>query len=302
MKNQNSDETWSTIVEEGSKMTVVDDRESLLTLRILDSCDQIEVKGVQIVAQDDITLPKTEASVAKFNNSRKAGWIQFSGGLNLWNEGYGSSSPERSAYESTLPSYFGRIGYQHVLHSGWTISAGIQYIRLQSEFERTFDIENYTIVLKDTIIKVETNSLTGEHQTIRGDLELEVPAKRRVRHFNSIQNIQLPIELGKRWSKRRFGAEVAGGPIFNLYSQRRGRNSVNDELLIYGGSGKPIFNNQLHVSAMIAGRIQYRITPMFELSLGIQYQQSISNWSGETGVTMRPQIFLTEIGIRQRIY
>jgi hypothetical protein len=167
-KNQNSEEIWSNIGDQGSKISVLNERDSFLTLEALDPIDQIKKQGVQTTTQDENILPIKEASVAKSKNSQKAGWIQFSGGLALWNEGYGSSAPERSAYENTLPSYFGRLSYQHVLQSGWTISLGIQYIRLHSEFERTFDIEDYTIVLKDTIIKVQTNSLTGEHQTIRG--------------------------------------------------------------------------------------------------------------------------------------
>jgi hypothetical protein len=301
-KSQNLVESLSNKEDQGSKISTQNARKSFLAIEELDPLGQINVPAVQSTTHYNNILAVNEVFTAKAKFLQKAGWINFSSGLTLWNEGYGSSSPQRSAYERTLPSYFGRLSYQHVFRSGWTLSAGIQYIRLESEFERTFTIEDYKIVLKDTIIKVQTNSLTGDSQTIRGDKVLEVSAKRRVRHYNSIQIVQLPIELGKRWSGRHFGSEIAGGPIFNFYSQRKGRTSVNDELLIYSGRGAPIFNNQLHISAMVAGRIHYRFTPMVDLSLGIQYQQSVSNWSGEAGVTMRPQVFLFEIGMRQRIY
>ncbi|MCB9289495.1 MAG: hypothetical protein H6560_19470 [Lewinellaceae bacterium] len=111
--------------------------------------------------------------------------------------GYSKSKPERYAYERTIISHQVRLHYTHPLKKDLALLLGLQFQQLENRFDWSAAVNDYTITLTDTVVQIQINKLTGEQTVVRGDIELTVPAKRTVRHYNTTQLFQIPLPLVK---------------------------------------------------------------------------------------------------------
>lgn len=227
---------------------------------------------------------------------RAGGEIWLTGGANIWSAGYGSAQPERVAFEETVLSYQGQLGYLFPMRRGLTLMVGIQYQQLQTRLNYSTVIENYEIQLEDTVVQVQVNALTGERTEIRGDVDLTVSAQRDVQHYNSFRLIQFPVLLGKRWDYGKWQTHLQVGGAAHLLLQSSGRTLYQSEIIDYKNSNLQIWSDELGFSVMLGAGMSYQINKNISLLGGLQYQQSVTNWSMEAGVNMRPQIFNLSLG------
>lgn len=218
-------------------------------------------------------------------------------GVADWRMGYERERPERAAYESTLRSWRGGITYLHPLSNRYTIVTGLEWRRLESRLDWSAPVEDYQVTLRDTILRVETNSLTGKESKLRGDVTVNVPANRVVRHHNQAQLLQIPLAVGKTWRSRNWQADLLVGGALTVYTQHRGRTLYRGELQDYAGSSTDFINNQWQFSTLFAGRLTYRINKHLGITAGVQWQRSLSNWSTETNISMHPRVISGSLGI-----
>lgn len=222
--------------------------------------------------------------------------IWLMGGASWWNPGYGSTKPERAALEQAVLSYQGQFSYVKPLNSGMTLLAGVQYQQLESRLNWNTQIEDYEIVLEDTIVQVQTNVITGERTEIRGDVSLIVPAERRVQHYNSLSLLQIPVSIGKSWGAKRWQSHLMVGGVANISFSKTGRTLYQNELVDYNDSSTGIWSNKLGFSATLSAGLSYRITDDLGIVTMLQYQRSLSNWSTEENTTMQPHILNWSFG------
>jgi hypothetical protein len=204
---------------------------------------------------------------------------------------------ERKDYKQTKISFQGQVNYIHTLKKNYTILIGLQYQQLESQLDWSLDLEDYTITLTDTIVEVHTSLISGKEKVIRGDVDLVVPAKRMVRHHNQIRLIQIPFAVGKTWVSKKWQMDLLVGGSLNVLSKNKGRTLFENEIRDYNGSDTGFFKNQWTVNAMLSGRLTYHLNQHWGLSSGLQFQKSLSNWSTEENVTMRPSVLLLDVGL-----
>jgi hypothetical protein len=221
----------------------------------------------------------------------------FEGGVTFWNEGYGSNMPERAQYETPLPSFQLQGHYMRRLNKNFFVMAGLQYQQLESRFDYSNTIQDYKIILEDTIIQVQNNVLTGEQNIIRGDVEVLVPAERKVIHYNQSKLFRASIGLGKSWRFHSFQTDVYLGGALNSLVHNQGRTFNDDTLIDYNGASNSLFANQLTVDGILGARLHYFLSPKLGLTTGIQAQKSLMNWSNQDGMNFYPLSFGLQFGL-----
>jgi len=127
---------------------------------------------------------------------------------------------------------------------------------------------------------------------------LTVPAERQVQHFNSFSLLQVPLGIGKTWGKGSLQSHLLVGGVANLSFARQGRTLYQAELIDYDDASSTIWTDKLSFSALWSGGLSYRITDRLGVVTLLQYQHSLSNWSTEQGITMRPSIFNWSLGVK----
>ncbi len=223
--------------------------------------------------------------------------VSLVGGPAIWKPLYGEMKPEREAYETALPSFQVQANYFQGLKNNWTLMFGLQYQRLESRFERNFVLEDYTIILRDTIIEKQINVLSGKQTLIRGNVEILSQAERRVRHYNKTELWQIPFALGKSWDINKWMVDLLLGGSLNIYTQNIGKSTFQQDPISYNGSSTRIIDNRLKVNALLAGRLSYQLDEHWGLSTGLQIQKSLQDWSPETGVQMLPGTLGLQFGL-----
>jgi hypothetical protein len=227
--------------------------------------------------------------------------LVITSGFSTWSENYTGALPERAAYEQTLPSYHIQVNCLRTLDKGFLFMGGVQYQQLQSRFERVFDLDNYSITLQDTITHLFTNVLTGQQSITRGDVDVKVTAERRIRHYNNIQLYQIPIAVGKSWSYQKWQAYALVGGSLNVYTMNTGRTVYEGDVLDYSDTSTPFLKNQWKFNAQFTWRLSYRLADQLSVLAGVQFQKSLSDWSTEQNVQMRPGIINYELGLSYSI-
>ncbi|MCB9263458.1 MAG: hypothetical protein H6558_00380 [Lewinellaceae bacterium] len=224
--------------------------------------------------------------------------LSLVGGATWWNMGYGQAKPERYAYERTIISHQAGLHYIHPLKKDFTLLLGLQFQQLENRFDWSAAVDDYTITLTDTVVQIRTNTLTGEQTVVRGDVELTVPAKRTVRHYNTTQLFQIPLAIGKTWAVKSWQADVFIGSTLNIFSANEGRTLYQGELLDYDGTHTGFANNRWKIHGMLMGNLTYRLSNHVGITGGIQFQKSLSNWSTEQNIQMHPHVIIGKIGLQ----
>ena len=244
----------------------------------------------------DTQLLFNSDSIDQKKPSRIRRQVILSSGLSLWNPGYGNNIPERSAYESQLPSFQAQFNYVQPLKNNFSLQVGMYYQQLESRLDWTTPVD-YTVTLEDAVLEVYTNSLTGQQSEVRGPVDVTVPANRIVRHYNTIQLLQIPVAVGKSFLKNKWQTDVMVGTSLNFYAENNGRTLIQGQVIDYEGANTALWSNQWKWNALVASRLTYRMNTQLGISTGIQFQKSLSNWSLETDIKMRPQFINLEMGL-----
>jgi hypothetical protein len=227
--------------------------------------------------------------------------LVLEGGVNLWTEGYGNSLSDREQYETPIPSFQLQGSYLKGLKGGYFIMAGVQYQQLESRLDYSSTIDDYQITLKDTIVEVRKNLLTGEETLIRGDVVQTVQAERIVRHYNKTQLFKTSLAIGKNWRFNAFQTDVYLGGALNGIVRNQGRMLFDNEIIDYKGNSTPAFQNQWTVDGLAGVRLHYFPYERMGITTSIQAQRSLMNWSTQEGVRLYPFSFGLQLGLSYKL-
>lgn len=219
-------------------------------------------------------------------------------GASWWSPGYGDTKPERAEFEESILSYQGQLNLVQPLKNDFFISAGIQYQRLENRFNWNTLDEDTEIVLEDTIIQIQRNAITGQETLVRGDVTLTIATEREVQHFNSFSLLQLPFAVGKSWGEKKWRTHLMLGGVASLSFSRTGRTLYAGKVADFDNDRPSIWSDKIGFNAMLGAGFSYNFTDRFGLVTMLQYQRSLSNWSLEEGVTMRPHILNWSFGAK----
>ena len=226
--------------------------------------------------------------------------IHLSSGIGFWDNNFGNIIPEYASFEQTILSYYGALHFTREMKKNYFFSLGIQYQQLESRLDWTTMIEDYEIILEDTIKTIQNNLITGEVQTIRGDVSFNVNAQRNVRHFNKIQLYQIPLAVGKRWKFKNWESSIQIGAALNLASFYQGRTIQSGQVIELQKNSNPLIENQWKIHAIVGGQISYYLDNHIGISANIEYQRSLDNWSKNQGVNIFPTILNLGLGVNYR--
>ncbi|MEL7534153.1 MAG: hypothetical protein AAFN10_22805, partial [Bacteroidota bacterium] len=177
------------------------------------------------------------------------------------------------------------------------IMAGLQYQQLASRFEYNSTIQDYQITLEDTIIQVQKNLLSGEENIIRGDVELSVPAERRVVHYNTSKLLKLSLGVGKSWRLNSFQVDTYLGGALNSLVQNQGRTLHDESIIDFSGASNSLIKNQFTADGILGGRLHYYLKQNLGLTIGCQVQKSLMNWSNQDNIKVLPATFSLQLGL-----
>jgi hypothetical protein len=219
-------------------------------------------------------------------------------GISQWTFGYGNQLPERNSYEKNILSFSTQLSYTYSFGNQFTFSTGFQYQQLESRLVWSRVYDDYTIVLTDTIVEINTNTLTGEQMAVRGNVEIDVAAVRNIRHYNQYRLYQVPLLIGKSWMKGpRWQMNISAGGAINIHSFSKGRNVYGGDLIGMNGPVSDIVDNRWTVQFQAQYGLGYRFNEKWGLLAQLGYQKSLTNWSRETTVQMRPGFINLNFGV-----
>lgn len=219
------------------------------------------------------------------------------GGLVFWEKFKDSEFNDQGTHESTLLSYQFQGLYQKRLRQNFFLVTGIQYQQLESVFRYNTLIDDYKVILEDTIIRVENDLISGRQTAIYGDVEASTEAERRVIHYNQSRLLRITLGLGRTWQIGNFQGDVFLGGAINSLSDNRGRAIYQNEIIEYAGASNVLYSNELLLDAMAGIRAKYPLKNNLALSSSIQWQKSLYNWSAVANTNIYPASLSLQIGM-----
>lgn len=254
------------------------------------SLEEIKQPILDIQKKDSVYLPS-------IHHSKSPNLFILEGGITFWDEGYGNNMPERAQYETPLTSFQLQGYYMKSFGRNYFVMAGLQYQQLESRFHYNKTIQDYKISIKDTIIQVQNNLLSGQQTIIYGDVEKSVQAERRVRHYNTTKLFKVSAAIGKTWRFNSFQTDIYLGGALNSLVHNQGRTVDQDTIINYNGSSNSLFQNQLTLDATFGVRLHYFLNQNIGLTTGFQTQKSLMNWSNQTDINFYPLSFGLQLGL-----
>lgn len=242
-----------------------------------------------------ISPPQKSTTVTPLKNR-----IHLSSGIGFWNNNFGNIIPEYASFEQTILSYYGALHFTSEMKKNYFFSLGIQYQQLESRLDWSTTIEDYEVVLEDTIKTILNNLILGEVQIIRGNVTLNVNAQRNVRHFNKIQLYQIPLAVGKRWRLKNWEAAIQMGATLNIASLYQGRTIQLEQLIEIASNTHPFIESQWKIHASAGGQVSYYLNNHIGVSANIQYHRSLDDWSKSSEFSMFPSILNLGLGMNYK--
>lgn len=251
-----------------------------------------------------VTLPSSDlfTILPDLNESKKDRHLLLvEAGVYWWTQGYGSNTPERASFESSLSSPTLQVQYNRDIGKNYFVLAGFQYQQLRSRFQYSAAIDDYTIQLNDTIVQVQIDAVTGAETIIRGDLDIAVDAERRVQHYNTSNLVKVMLGAGKSWHTQKWRVDLYVGTTCNVIVNNQGRTLYRGEIIDYDGSSNIVLDNALSFEGFIGARLHYMISRNISITSCLQLQRSITAWSGQTEVSMHPTTDALQVGFGYRM-
>ena len=155
----------------------------------------------------------------------------------------------------------------------WTITSGLEYHQLWSEFdyqgtrEVPREVENVrTKIWRDVITGDDLYFLLDD--VIVNDLET-----RTVRHYNSIQRFSIPVQFGLQKELSKLNLALDLGPVFNFTTMQSGKLLIADQDVVeFDGTDINSPFNSFDVSLMLAPSLGFDIAEKWQLILSPQWR------------------------------
>jgi hypothetical protein len=293
--NRVSPASTRVLSSENAPIAAAEDRQEQSPLALLPS---LPVKVLTAQTPVEATLAGPVVRPAKNRRLIPAQQWSMLSGISDWAVGYAEAPHENAPYEQTALSYYTQLSYTRRLGNNYTLTAGLQYQQLEAQLAWSQRIEDYTsVTIRDTIVEIQVNSLTGNRTVVRGDVEVSVDAVRNVRHHNRYRLVQVPIAIGKSWRiGGRWQTDLAVGGAINVLAHNQGRSIYQGELQRIDGPATRTIDNRWGLHGLAMARFGYRLNERMGILLEVQYQKSLTNWSSVPNLQMKPRIFNLGLG------
>lgn len=214
--------------------------------------------------------------------------IILEGGITVWDKGTAQSLPNEKSYENPLLSFQIQANYARGIKDNFFFMTGLHYQQLESRFYYSTTIPDYVVTLRDTLVQVRNNMITGEQENVYGDVQQTVEANRKVVHYNTSRLFKTSLAAGRSWYFKGMQADAYLGAALNALTFNSGRTLVNDTLRDYSGWRTSVIENRFGVEAFAGARIHYSLYPKVALTGGVQVQKSLKNWSTSGNTRLYP--------------
>jgi hypothetical protein len=226
---------------------------------------------------------------------RVAGWflrLGFLAGAGLIRSGYSADEEVtqvavagRQATESNLEARSAALELRLYAPSGWFLHTGIQWNGLYQRFDRQWEstYDNWGMTT-GTLIGAD-----GQQSLFEAEAWQTRHRTRTVRHYNTVQTLDLPLALGYASQRGAWSADLALGLLFNLRQEAEGRSGDGlNGPAAWGSISALSYRRQLGLGGLAQGRVGW--SPGRNLTVFLQPQwlwQSANRMSPEAGYSLR---------------
>jgi len=250
----------------------------------IESFKTIALKQAPLLTAPILTLPTDQPITYTAPQASKARWrLQLTGGVN-------TLISERSVVDTALAKslneggkaiagWSGGIAVQRIFASGWTLGSGLEFNRYWSLFESETR-KAISVELKDVILNTQVDAISGDTiQVMRGDTSVAGTSERFVRHYNSYDQLSLPVQLGYLWQKGNWRLGFSGGARIDLLLQAKGKtlDEVSREVKFIDKNNY----KKWRLAAQLQPSLAYQFKAGFGLSIQPSLSWSLTNWASK---------------------
>lgn len=168
--------------------------------------------------------------------------------------------------------------------------------RLKYNSER---MKNYSV--KDTVLLVERNQITGKETIHRGDTTASLLTRRRLKHVNTTSAISIPLIAGWLAQKGLWSYSVQAGMEIGIYALHRGK-SYNEEADIYAMDSQGPYSKNLGLSFSGDLAAGYALSHRLKLRVSAGYRQYLTTWRKDPAAqSLKPKIVNIGMGIEYNL-
>lgn len=199
------------------------------------------------------------------------------------------------------------LGISYALYGGvrfneWTLSSGIEYHNLWSEFDYT-STKSITVPGEFQLIKTYKDANTGETiLDIYGTPQVDATETRTVRDYNNVKSFSLPILLGYQKEKEKLSIGLDIGPVINYAFFQSGKtHSLEENIIEFDGENLFSPSPTLDISFLVSPSFGISVFNNCHLVLNPQWRGSRNDYLEFTDFKIGKSQWNFNIGLRYEI-
>lgn len=226
--------------------------------------------------------------------------VELGGGANYWALGTSSTvlGKEKAQYENTSMSYSTNVGLAYKFNNNISVSTGFNFYSLESKLDRVFESQ-YRETLENALVEIIHNPISNSERQVFADTSIMVTETRKIVHHNQIRVYNIPILINVRKPIRRLELQAGLGASISIIGRSLGRISYQDEVVDFGPNNM-IYENAAQVLLLGELGINYLFKENLYIGARLNFQQSLSNWSSQDDIIMRPRILNSTLLVGKR--
>ncbi len=254
---------------------------------------------IYFLPQISNTFLKWERDMLEFNgkvrvssrkqNSKSSFNLTLFSGVNTFTQSYVHSNSDelQNKLNSVAKGY---IGFSHgirlssVIKEKFVLTSGLEYNSLWNKFS-VDEVNTFSRIKTDALLRLWIDQSSGDTlQVERGDVEVAVNQKRKVRHFNQFTRWSIPLEIGLQHNRGKWNYALNAGAIFSFTTSQKGK-ALNDvgEIIV--------FDSESNFAPFRSFDIGLRVRPHVEYSLNKRLRLDFTpSWMWMKGYSNDPLI------------
>jgi|GEM_PF-4345646 len=156
--------------------------------------------------------------------------------------------------------------------------------------------------VKDTVLLIERNQITGKETVHRGDTTASLLTRRRLKHVNTTSAISIPVIAGWQIQKGYWSYGVEAGMNIGLYAVQQGK-AYDEKADIYTmNRGQGPYTKSLGLSFSGSLTAGYALTQKLKLRASAGYSQYLTPWRRDPAArSLKPKIVNIGMGIEYNL-
>jgi len=220
----------------------------------------------------------------------KGHFIGFSAGANLFNPIYGGDKETARIRNSNSFMILGQdlnIFWSRQIMDRNYITLSTGWSNMYEKLETSFD-KMATVLVKDAIVKVDSNIITSRKTIFRKDTLVNSIERRNIVHYNKFRSINISVSFGRTWCLNdRLFLQGDFGLQYSRLKYSEGRQlAKNYEIIDFNSSNSIHSSNHFSLSADIG--LFYKLSDKFYLKSNININKYVDNWSLENDIINLP--------------